>query len=358
MSDLDLERHLDGGPEPAGSAAAEERRLAGLLAVALDPEAATRARQRVEAALAAVEPTVRRRPVAAIRRRISPRRRPWYAAAAAAAILAIAAILAWPTDPGRLDDGSRVVAAAGTAWRSEAGSAGRVIHLDSGRIAVTAVPQPPGRHLVVRTREAEIAVIGTGFAVAATATGTLVEVDHGRVAVRGRRIADQELTAGGHLLVPAPGGWRSQIRDRADLHRDPIAWWLGAIEDRDGAPALALVPGEDGDWVGARARLRGTYVVAPGDRLVLGLHARRPTTVTIQAEREVAPGDPRFAARQVALASGENRIELPWSGLIATTGAPRPLAPGDRILVVLIHADLADRGAAAVRELTIHDPGP
>jgi hypothetical protein len=356
MSDLDLERHLDGGPEPAGTDAVAERRLAGLLAVALDAQAAALARQRVEAALGALAPSARRRSVATIRRRIQPRRWPWFAAAAAA--VAVATILAWPTDPGRLGDGSRVATEAGAAWRSEATTTGPLIHLDAGRIIVNAAPQTPGSRLAVRTREAEVSVVGTGFSVAAMTTGTLVEVERGRVAVRGRRIADQELTAGGRLLIPAAGGWRSRIVDQAGLRSDPIAWWLGTIEDRDGSPALALVPGDEGTWVGVRARLRGTYVVAAGDRLVLGLHARRSVTVAIQAELDVPPGAPRFAVHQVPLVAGENRIAVPWSDLLATSGDKRRVAPGDRIQVLLLHADSADRGVAALRELTIDDPGP
>jgi hypothetical protein len=357
--DQHLERAWDGDAEALAhlsdaEVVARERRMAGLLAIALDPGAAATARIRVGRALDAIRPSVRRKTVAAIGRRIGPARWPWLAAAALIVLtVAIWGVLRRP--PGELADGSIVVADGSARWSEQSVADGIVVSLREGRIAVRAAAQPAGRLLRVRTAQAEAAVVGTVFSVAATERGTLVEVEAGGVRVTGRRVADRVYRAGEHVLVPARGGWRSEITPAGTLRGDPIAWWLGTPATQAGIPALAAAVGDDGDWIGVRARLRGGYRIAPGDSIRLRLHAVRPLVATIQAERSGVPG---FAATQVSLTADWQDVEVPWERLRSTSGSQQPVQPGDVADVLLVFAVGATPGDLAVGSLELADPGP
>lgn len=359
-----LERAADGDARAAAAlptdpvamaTVREDRAVAGLLAVALDPVARATAVAGVLAALDAAAPARRAHTLARVQRRLRPRW-PWWAAAALTAAACLVVVVLLPRDRVRLEDGSRVFAGPGARWSASSDDTGELLTLTAGMVTVQAAPQTPGRRLRVRTALAEVTVIGTAFAVAVEPEGTRVAVSAGRVAVRGSRIADHELGPGESLLVPA--AWRADFADPAGLRRDPIAWWLGVPDRRaDGAderPVLVAAPAEapDEGWIGVRARLRGGYRVAAGDRLRLRLHSEAPGTLRVLVEHA---RERRNFQTALAVDAGWNEREVPLADLRAILPPRRPLAAGDTLAVLLVYRDDA-ASAFALERLELLPP--
>jgi ferric-dicitrate binding protein FerR (iron transport regulator) len=108
----------------------------------------------------------------------------------------------WGGDELQVASPSRFVAGDGTVVALESGSRvrltpsdGLLLELDHGAAELVVQPQPPGRQVAVRTRDAEISVIGTRFRVTTRDDGTGVSVAEGRVRIRSGG-ADRFLAAG------------------------------------------------------------------------------------------------------------------------------------------------------------------
>lgn len=270
MSDEELvEQAADGSVDPAAwdalladparvAAAIDQVRERLVLSVALDPEAGRRTAERVSLALAASTASARQRTVAAVRRHTRPRIWPWALAAVAA--LVVVGFGWWgrdvpppatvPESAGlRLADGSVITVLSGTA---NVDVQGRVV-LPEGEIDVAAVPQVPGRPLVLTTPEAEAVVVGTRFRLASRAGRTELRVAEGTVLLRR---AGVEVSVGAGQAAWARAQWPSLL---------------------PGLPPAELVFLRQHDYEDGVVPLRwlGRIAACPPGRPGLGLHGIR-----------------------------------------------------------------------------------
>jgi ferric-dicitrate binding protein FerR (iron transport regulator) len=185
------------------AACAAEARTAAQLAALFGEDRAEATADLVIAQIRAGSQRMQARRASAVVARL-PRRRGLPVALAAAAVLLIA-VLAWvgwprPAPPDMPIAARRIDLPAGgsitTAPGAKVFAQDGAWRLDAGEIAVEVAPHPAAAIVVVRTDEADLAVLGTGFAVQRRPGTTTVQVAHGRVAVR---------TPHGTCLLPAGG---------------------------------------------------------------------------------------------------------------------------------------------------------
>ena len=258
----DLERAADGDPLAAQrlhkvpkATVVADRRLAGLLAIALDQDAGTLAVRRVAAAIAATRPSARRRSVGNVRRRISTKPRRWrpmpsearVGSALLAATLLIAVTAWWWSSERTLAAGDqwqgsgRALLADGSQLDLDQGlltvEADSTLRLDRGSLTVAAKSQPASAPLRIRTNVATVTVVGTRFRVTVD-TDTRVTVDEGVVEVSAGN--DRLLVHPRHSATIRDDAWPAMVpmeltrevalmRDFAPKEGQPPLHWHGRV---------------------------------------------------------------------------------------------------------------------------------
>jgi ferric-dicitrate binding protein FerR (iron transport regulator) len=226
-----------------------------------------------------------------------------------------------------LNDGSLLGLASGTSVTLDS----ERIRQISGRLQITAKPQPPGRQLVIDTVDATVRVVGTAFTVTVASDGTTVGVDSGRVLVQPRHAAEQTLTAGMALLVPTTGAPRVVPAETwsIDLADTPARiGWFGT--GRDDGLALAFDAKTSKDFAVDTWNVQLPDPGLPGiaafhaaSRLQASLTLSAPTALAVNLQMWSADGSRWLgsAQRTLDLPAGRQELDLPLATFESKQGA-------------------------------------
>lgn len=221
---------------------------------------------------------------------------------------------------------------------------GKEIRLQTGEVAATVAPQPPGRPFAIVTPHARIEVVGTALTVRVTAAWTRLEVREGRARIGGVEVPAGHYAEAGKGKVPGAhplaGGLKGEYFDNEDFTKpaltriDPridFTWglgsphpsmdpdyfsvrWTGWVEPESGGTWSFHVVSDDGVrlWVDGRPiiddwKVRGTQ--------------ERTGSIELEAGKKVEIRLEYFDCVSVA------QVHLSWSG----PGRKKELIPQERL---------------------------